>query len=345
MTMGGSYSQPREIASVYFEAFKQGLPQQKGKVVAVTGCTTGLGFVFARTAIELNVSKLLLLNRSSERATKALAQLQQHATAVGSETECIAVECDLQSFASVRSAAEEVNKLTLSTGLDALVNNAGVMALADEATGDGYDVQMQTNHLSHFLLTALVWPALKMAADKKGEARVVNHSSAARQGSPLAREYLEKNGGSLGGNGASMICGGARWERYHQTKLANCVFTYALHDRLDAANSKVKALLAHPGLASSDLQVTTAGQGGMGHFTTSMLMRMSQSAEDGTMGLLRAAFDPNAKSADFYGPPGKYGFKGQADNIPPEPLCTDQNSKSMLWEVSCTACDVDFTIA
>ena len=68
------------------------------------------------------------------------------------EAELFLVECDLQSFESVRKAAKEVVKLC-HKGLDALCNNAGVMALKDIATSDGFDVQMQTNHLSHFLLT------------------------------------------------------------------------------------------------------------------------------------------------------------------------------------------------
>jgi NAD(P)-dependent dehydrogenase (short-subunit alcohol dehydrogenase family) len=77
---------------------------------------------------------------------------------------------------------------------------------------------MQTNHLSHFLLTKELLPLLDKAAKAKGEARVVNHSSGARKfpSSPLQAQYLGKNGGSLGGNGNSMLFGGARWQRYHQ---------------------------------------------------------------------------------------------------------------------------------
>ena len=50
------------------------------------------------------------------------------------------------------------------------------------------------------------------------------------------------------------------------------VFTYALRDKLAKAGSKVKALVAHPGLAATNLQVTTANDGGMGPSFTSLLM-------------------------------------------------------------------------
>ena len=131
-------------------------------------------------------------------------------------------------------------------GLNVLCNNAGVMALKDQATKDGYDVQMQTNHLSHFLLTKELLPLLETAANRDGEARIVNQSSLARRGPPLKQKYFGKNGGNLGGNGNSVVFNGARWVRYHQTKLANLVFTYALQQKLEAKGSKVKAIVAHP---------------------------------------------------------------------------------------------------
>ena len=61
-------------------------------------------------------------------------------------------------------------------GLDVLVNNAGVMMQPDHRTTDCFDVQMQTNHLSHFLLTKMLMPSLEMAAFSRGEARVVQHT-------------------------------------------------------------------------------------------------------------------------------------------------------------------------
>ena len=99
--------------------------------------------------------------------------------------------------------------------------------MTDRVTGDGYEQQMQTNHLSHFLLSSLLMPCLEGAASTRGQARIVSHSSGARHGSPLNAKFMARGeSGSFGGGGFK---GG--FERYHQTKLANVVFTEALQVR------------------------------------------------------------------------------------------------------------------
>eukprot|EP00913_Durusdinium_trenchii_P027381 g25688.t1 len=275
----------------------------------------GTGFV-AASALLKKGAHVVLLNRKSSRAEEAEKKLLEEAP--GSKV--TSVECDLQSFENVRSAAAKLKDAkgwVVKGGEGWGGNNAGVMALEDKATTDGYDVQMQTNHLSHFLLTKELFPLLEKGdpdsltvslapqlvrgAAQRGESRIVNHSSAARAGpsKPLDAKYLGQNGGKLGGNGSSMIFGGARWQRYHQTKLANVVFTMALQDRLNAANSKVKALVCAPGLASTNLQVTTNGSGGM---SETWIMKYAQSAEDGTMPLLQCCAGSGVANGDFYEP-------------------------------------------
>jgi NAD(P)-dependent dehydrogenase (short-subunit alcohol dehydrogenase family) len=226
--MGGTaskYEKPAIPSKFYPECVAK-LPDLQGKVVAITGCTTGTGFHCARACASKG-AHVVLLNRSSERATAAHASISKEYE----NAKVTFVPCDLTSFESVRLAAGALKELFAATGIDVLCNNAGVMALEDKACPEGYDVQMKTNHLSHFLLTREILPLLEKAADLRGEARVVNHSSIAREGKKLDAKYLGKNGGNLGGNGASMLFGGARWLRYHQTKLANVVFTLALADR------------------------------------------------------------------------------------------------------------------
>lgn len=133
--------------------------------------------------------------------------------------------------------------------------------------------------------------------------------------------------------------------RYHQTKLANCVFTYALAKKLEAKGSNVKAMVAHPGLSATSLQDTTVKDGGSGHGFMGFLMRYSQSAEDGAMGILRCACDPEAKSGDFYGPSGgKTAFSGPAVHLTPELYLHDDKSIETLWAASNAAIGEEFNL-
>jgi NAD(P)-dependent dehydrogenase (short-subunit alcohol dehydrogenase family) len=118
---------------------------------------------------------------------------------------------------------------------------------------------MQANHLSHFLLTSLVFDLLEAAASAHGEARVISHSSGARH-SPdvvMRRDGFEKawyDESPLAGDLKPM----AKWARYQQSKRANLAFTYALADLIDRKGAgKVKAVCAHPGATNSGLQVTS----------------------------------------------------------------------------------------
>ena len=292
-----------------------------GKVLAITGTTSGTGFVCAREVAKKGAT-IILLNRKSERSTQALGQLLDSVP----EGKFDPIACDLQDFSNVQGAVEEI--ISKYEKIDVLVNNAGVMAFKDQATKDGYDVQMQTNVLSHFLITKELFPLLK----KSAQARIVNHSSMARLGGPLKMDYFEKNGGNLGGDGTeeeNKGFRGPRWERYHQTKLANACFTYGLKKKLEEKQiSNVLALLAHPGLALTQLQVTTAADGGME--SGSPLMIQAQSAEDGATGIIRASMDKEARSGDFYGPAA--GWKGYPDLLEPEDLLLEESNIRINWE-------------
>lgn len=330
-----SYDKPKELQNQWFDKFYEELPSMEGKTAVVTGCTTGTGYHCAVSLAKKGAS-VALLNRQSERADKVFADVK----AVATKGKVVNIACDLQSFASVKEAAGKL-KSEFADGIDVLCNNAGIMATKDEATQDGYDTQMQTNHLSHFLLTQQAWPLLLTAASKRGEARVVNHSSgAARMCKTLEDKYLGKNGGNLGGDACNLSFTGPRWERYAQTKFANIVFTYALKDRADAAGIKVKSLVAHPGVAATDLQVKATQDGGMSAGLSNATV--SQSAEDGTMGILRCCCDPAAKSGDYYGPSGM-GLAGPADLMPVDERA-DEAVKTMLWSESEKAIGMKFSM-
>ncbi|MGI3169631.1 SDR family NAD(P)-dependent oxidoreductase [Pseudooceanicola sp. C21-150M6] len=317
---------------LYYDNLAAGLPDQSGKVVAITGCTSGMGLVLAKTAAQKG-ARVIMLNRPSDRADRALAEIR----AIGAAE---LVPCDLTDFASVRAAGAALRALLDGIGLDVLVNNAGLMGLPDRATKDGYDIQMQANHLGHFLLVHEVWPLLDLAAERHGEARVVNHSSGARN-SPkraLIPAYLEAKGGHLGGD---RWPGMGKWVRYQQSKLANLLFTYALQDQAAArAGNRVKVLCAHPGPCDSGLQAKTSAAGGttiLDRYILNRTLKEAQSQQDGTCGLARAAFEPEVKGGDFFGPDAVERI-GPALLLPAE---RDAAGEALIWRASLAATGVN----
>lgn len=312
----------------HYNKFKANLPSAAGKVFAITGTTSGTGFVAARTIAELG-GEVLLLNRASRRVDAMMESLRQAVP----DGKFVPIVCDLQDFNSVREAAETIK--SRYDRLYCLANNAGIMATPDKATVDGYDTQMQTNHLSHFLLTAELLPLLEAEAEANGDARIVNHSSLGRLHTPndrLEEKYFGKNGGNLGGDELKMM-GGACFHRYFQTKLANSVFTYGLADKLADKNSKVRAVCAHPGGSDTNLG-DHMNLGAFWNVAMKVLGPfMMQTAEDGAMGLLKGMIDPAAESGVLYGPKNS-GASGKAVVNPPKPFETDPESIAMLWRTS-----------
>ena len=111
--MGGAYTKPREVPSKWFPGFAAQLPDLKGKVVAVTGCTTGTGYVCARECARKG-AHVIMLNRASSRATAAEAKLREE---VPGATATV-VECDLSSFESVKKAASRLATDFAETGIE-----------------------------------------------------------------------------------------------------------------------------------------------------------------------------------------------------------------------------------
>ena len=341
--MNNGYKKP-DLKSLHYNNEIKNIPSLVGKTIAITGTTSGTGFVAAKTVAEKG-AQVLLLNRKTDRSKISYDLLKSSC----SKENFVDIECDLQSFDSVKKAARKITDLC-KDGLDVLCNNAGVMALKDQATVDGFDIQMQTNHLSHFLLTKELMPKIKQASEKKGEARIVNHSSIARFGAKkLERKYFEKRGGSLGGNGSNMFLSTlipqGRWARYSQSKLANAAFTACLHEKFQSENLSIKSLVAHPGLAITELQNTTVKDGGMGAWMTGQFMKGGQSMEDGAIGIIKCIADIDAMSGDFYGPgSGKMAMKGEVIKFALEKLYDNRNTRNLLWNKSCEAIDQDFII-
>ena len=120
--MGTSSSKPTEVKSKWFQDFEPKLPSLEGRTIAITGCTTGIGLIVAKTAVKKNASHVLLLNRPSPRAEAAEQEIKL-LIVDGSSTVVETIPCDLQDFESVKKAAEIIK--SKYEAVDVLCNNAG----------------------------------------------------------------------------------------------------------------------------------------------------------------------------------------------------------------------------
>ena len=87
------------------------------------------------------------------------------------------LDLDLNSLESVRQFSQQV--LSKNLPIHVLINNAGIMFGPRKESADGFELQLATNHLSHFLLVHLLLPKLREAGTKESPARVINVSSCA----------------------------------------------------------------------------------------------------------------------------------------------------------------------
>jgi hypothetical protein len=133
-----------------------------GRTIVVTGCNSGIGLETARVLAKRG-ARVIGTARTAEKASQALA---------GAGT---GVACELADPASVRACAVAVKALG---PIDAIVCNAGIMALPKRELAHGQELQFFTNHVGHFLL---VTGLLDRLAD---DGRVVMVSSEAHRNAP-----------------------------------------------------------------------------------------------------------------------------------------------------------------
>jgi NAD(P)-dependent dehydrogenase (short-subunit alcohol dehydrogenase family) len=124
--MGVSGSKPHEIKTQWFPDFEEKLPSLEGRTVMITGTMTGTWLIAACACIKKGAKNVLLLNRPSERDTKAENDLK--AFIVDGKTNVETIPCDLQDFSSVRAAGDKI-KADHEAIDHVLYNNTGVMDL------------------------------------------------------------------------------------------------------------------------------------------------------------------------------------------------------------------------
>jgi len=272
-----------------------------GKVVLVTGATSGLGKV---VAVELAKKGAAIViagrNPAKTRATvKEIDEQSGHAAADG-------LVADLSSMGEVRRLGNEFE--TRYSRLDVLINNVGAIFAQRRSTVDGYERTFALNHLSQFLLTNLLLDTLKASAPS----RIVNVSSQAHQGGMI-------NFGDLHGERRYGIGGG---RAYSQSKLANIMFTYELARRL--AGTGVTANAVHPGTVATSFG---ENNGGLMGFGMKVFHRFALTPEEGADTIMYLASSPEVE-----GITGRYWTKRRA--VQSSPASYDESAQKHLWDVS-----------
>ncbi len=274
------------------------LPDQTDRRFIVTGANSGLGRATTKALAAAGAHVVMAVrNRSKAEAV---------ANTISGHVEIR--ELDLADLASVRAFAAGW------TGpVDVLINNAGVMAVPESRTKDGFESQFGTNHLGHFALTNLLLPQITD--------RVVTVSS---------------TGHRLGEINLADLNWHTRpykpWRAYGQTKLANLLFTLELERRLIADGSTVRAYAAHPGYAATNLQTGTAGP-----FTDRILAVankvFAQSEEMGALPSLFAATQ-DLPGASYVGPNGRNEQRGYPTLVGRSAAACDVQVAKDLWTAS-----------
>jgi NAD(P)-dependent dehydrogenase (short-subunit alcohol dehydrogenase family) len=289
------------------------IPDQSGAVAVVTGANGGLGLEVVRELARKG-GHVVMAARDQAKAEAAVASIRDQVPGASLELQPL----DLASQASVREAAKRI--LAGHGRIDVLVNNAGLMAIPERRTEDGFEMQLAVNHLGHFTLAALLLPAL-LASDG---ARVVSVTSTGRHsGRPIdpANPHLA---GSY-----------EPWRAYGQSKLANVHFALELDRRFRATRTPARSIVVHPGFANTDLQARSVRETGGGRsqrFFRAAVQRYGMTPARGALPLLRAATDPGAVGGALYTP--RWVNWGPPVRRPLLRRTRNRDAMTTLWRVS-----------
>ena len=287
------------------------VPDQSGRVAIVTGANSGIGYGAAAVLADKGAHVVLAV-RNLEKGNDAKARI-----AAKSPNAAITVqELDLTSLDNIRKAADELR--SAHQRIDLLINNAGVMYTDKAKTKDGFELQFGTNHLGHFALTGLLLDNM-LGVDGS---RVVTVSSVGHR--IRARIHFEDL--QLEHNYDRVVA-------YGQSKLANLLFTYELARRLKLKGAPTIATAAHPGAADTDLlRNMPGGIRQVSQFVWSTFI--AQNADMGAEPTLRAATDPAAQNAEYYGPGGFGEQRGHPKVVKSSAQSHDVDIQRRLWTVS-----------
>ncbi|KAK7464886.1 hypothetical protein VKT23_006095 [Stygiomarasmius scandens] len=239
MTMGMG-----PVPSKSFDPLRD-LPDMKGKVVLVTGSSSGIGFATLQHLVRLG-AKVYMTARSEARAKSAIERLEKEGKEPGNG-EVLWHELDLVDPRKAKASAEKF--MEKEERLDILINNAGLIADRgkEPMNKDGIQDSMAINYLGVYVFTQTLLPLLEKTAESGADVRLINVGSRVHQ----QVSFLDYSSVEAWNHQF-------RWSllptmaRYGYSKLALHIWTNGLARRLTEKNSKVLVLVVHPGAVLSD---------------------------------------------------------------------------------------------
>jgi NAD(P)-dependent dehydrogenase (short-subunit alcohol dehydrogenase family) len=262
-----------------------------GKVVVITGATSGIGMVVAERLAAMG-ARMVLVARDKTRGAAALGRIPGHGNTI--------YYADLSRISEMKRVAADI--AAAEPRIDVLINNAGALFNSRQVTVDGLEMTFATNHLSYFVLTH----GLRERLAATPGARVVSTASDAHKGKKLDFSDLQAEKGYSG------------FSVYGRSKLCNILFTRELARRLP---QRVTANCLHPGFVS-----TRFGDQSGGAF--SMVVKIAKlfaiSQQKGAETIVHLASSP-----DVAGATGGYFYKCKLAT--PSPEAQDDGSAKRLW--------------
>lgn len=196
----------------------------RGRTILITGVGSGLGQESGRV--------LAMRGATIFGAARSVAKAAEACRGFGGDA--VPLACDLSDPASVRACIEVVQGTRAK--LDAILCNAGIMALPKREIRHGQEMQFFTNHIGHFLLVTGLLGQLSPTG------RVVMLSSDAHNMAPSSGIQFED---------LTFERNYRPWKAYGQSKLANLLFARSLARRFAGTGQTANAL--HPGVIATNL--------------------------------------------------------------------------------------------
>lgn len=277
------------------------------KIAIVTGANNGIGF---ETTIGMAKAGFITVMACRNAAKAEAARSKVLARVPEAVVEVMVL--DLSDFDSVRGFATGFK--ARFDHLDVLINNAGILTYTVQENAAGVEQQFVTNHLGHFLLTALLIDVMPDTA----ASRIISLSSIAHKGAQLHFDDL-----SCGGNGGVA---------YGQSKLACLMFGDELSRRLNAAGRKVTSLTVHPGGSDSGL---FEEMGRMQYLVLRLLAPfITHSNASAAKPALFAALQSTVLGGDYYGPQRVMELRGKVGVAKRAAITQDLAVAKQLWSLS-----------